>query len=322
MNKIKYFIYTILISIIIFFIFDFIQFKIIEKNFFKNFEEKHIHKNSYFKYYDNNWFTYSITSYKEHYEKITKKHRGDIVSNENTKPPILLFGCSFAFGTILKEDQTFAYKLSHKTKRNVHNKSIEGCGIQHTYYLLNNDKFYKTLPSNPEYAIYVYIPNQFHRLNKYIFPDVMLTNGPYLHYDLKDNKLKLRREFIPIYKSFLAKNLLAKIDEINSTANPMIKEYIGNVAIELFKENRRLLKEKFPNIKFVILRYISTTGGLEEEDYPEMWAKLENEGFIIINSKDLVGRIFTVDDTTDDKCHPSENAWDLLVPPFIEKLNL
>ena len=150
----------------------------------------------------------------------------------------------------------------------------------------------------------------------------MLTNGAYLHYDLDSgNNLKLRKEFTPPYKSFIFKKLLAKIDEKNSISNPIIKEKICNLAVKLFKENKKLLKEKYPNIKFVILRYISTTGG-EEEEIPQMWKDLENEGFIILNSKDLVGRIYTEKDTEKDNIHPSEAAWDLLVPPFIEKLNL
>ncbi len=55
-----------------------------------------------------------------------------------------------------------------------------------------------------------------------------------------------------------------------------------------------------------------------------MWNDLEKEGFIIINSSDLIKRKFrySSEDTADDEYHPSEAAWQLLCPELIKKLKL
>lgn len=234
----------------------------------------------------------------------------------------MLFGCSFAYGTQLKENETFAYKFSQLTKRNVYNKSLETCGIQHMYYLLTHPDFFNELPKNPEYAIFIYIPSQLDRLNNYIFPCKILTNGPYLHYDLKNNNLKLRKEITQAYKSFLFKRLLSKIDEINDCKKDSIKQKNMNLAVELFSKSKTLLEEKYPNIKFIILNFNSEAAGDTSAEMPQMWEILKNNGFRIINSQDLAGRVFTQDDTTPDNIHPNEAVWDLLVPKIVEELKL
>ena len=50
--------------------------------------------------------------------------------NENFKnPPILLFGCSFAYGEYLAQNQTFSYKLSKLLNSPVYNRAIPGFGV-------------------------------------------------------------------------------------------------------------------------------------------------------------------------------------------------
>ena len=322
MKRSKNIIFVFLICVSIFFTIDFLQFKIIEKNFYKNFQNLNIKTNSYFKYYDNNWFIHSITSYKNYYEKLIKNFRGDIIEEKNTKRPIIIFGCSFAYGTQLEEKATFAYKIAKLTKRNVFNRAIQCCGIQHMYYLLTHSKFYDTLPKNPEYVIFVYISSQLTRLHNYIFPSEMLVNGPYLQYKIENHKLKIKKEIPFIYKSFLVKKLLAKIDEKNSIYTQQTQDRIDNMVRKLFVESKNLLQEKYPDIKFVILKYNSETSGIKTFENPKLWEKLKDDGFIIINSDDITGKFYMRADTTEDNIHPNEAAWDLLVPKFVEKLNL
>jgi len=44
------------------------------------------------------------------------------------KTPILIFGCSFAFGQYLNHKKTVSYKLSKLLKRPVYNRSVPGGG--------------------------------------------------------------------------------------------------------------------------------------------------------------------------------------------------
>ena len=323
MQKFKNIIITIIICIGLFLAFDFIQYKIYA-NDFKN-EHKHIktYIPSYLDYITKpNLFNQSITSYEKYYEFLSSKFRKNLVNEKNTKSPILIFGGSYAYGTQLKENENFGYKLFKLTKRDVYNKGIEVCGIQHMYYLIDNPKFYRTIQKTPEYAIFVFIPSHLQRLHNYIFPSPLQTNGAYLHYDLQENKIKLRKDFPLLYKSFLIKKLLAKIDEKNPSITQKNKIKNANLAVKLFIESQKKLKEKYPNIKFVVLRFYQDFDFRETHETPSMWEELEKNGVIVLNSHDLIGRYFTKEETTEDKLHPNTQAWDELIPPLIKKLNL
>ncbi len=322
MRKFVYWVYIIVSCIVVFFIADFIEFKILEKNFYNKFQNLDVKITSYFKYFDNNWFYHCITSYENYYEKLIKDFRGDVLADDNTKQPIILFGCSFAYGSQLEWEQTFAYKLSKKTKRNIYNRSIGACGIQHMYYMLLHSDFYETLPKNPEYIIYVYIPSQMTRLHNYIYPSEMVSNGPYLHYDIKDNELVLRKEITQLYKSFIFKRVMAEIDEKNHAQNQNAKEKNSKLATKLFIESKKMLLDRYPQTKFVILRYNVDEDGEKDLEISKMWDEMEEKGFTIIKSRDLIGRNYREDETTMDNIHPSEAAWDLLVPKLVEELNL
>lgn len=246
-------------------------------------------------------------------------------SPKNIKKPILIFGCSFAHGsTFLNDDQTASHKLSKLTHRNVYNFAMCGCGLQHMLYIIQN-RLDKYLSKNiePEYAIYFYIPNHLQRLRVTIFPN-MFFNGTVLHYNMKNGQLvKENRSDSFIYRTFLAKSFFYNKDrkrEQNKTQD--MYDNFSN-ANEILKATRDELKQRYPNIKFIIVKYQIENDDTYREA-PFMWETLEKEGFIIVNSEDLIGRKFKYhsEDTTIDEYHPSEKAWDTLIPPLIEKIGL
>ena len=70
--------------------------------------------------------------------------------NYKNKPPIIIFGCSFAHGTILlNRNQTIGSKLSKITKRPVYNRGIQGGGLADMYWQTTEDDFYKEVPIAP-----------------------------------------------------------------------------------------------------------------------------------------------------------------------------
>ena len=62
----------------------------------------------------------------------------------------------------------------------------------------------------------------------------------------------------------------------------------------------------------------------EQYEKEDMWKKLEENGFKIIKTSDLIGIKFKYasEDTTSDQYHPSEKAFESLVQPLIKELNL
>ena len=181
------------------------------------------------------------------------------------------------------------------------------------------------IKEEPKYAIYTIIPDHFGRLQKYIFPSPMMANGINLQYELKNSKLKKR--YIPLNlfsKSFLVKSIYYQIDTKRNDFEPNIKEQNNLLAYYIFTESFQILKKKYPNIKFIILRYETENDYAEEYENNKIWENLQKQGIIIINSSDLIGRKFKYasEDTCEDQYHPSEKAWDLLVPKLIEQIEL
>ena len=215
------------------------------------------------------------------------------------------------------------------TKRNVFNFSLCACGIQHMLYIINQNFFvildnYDVSSFPPEYAIFVYIPSHLQRLQSDIFPNIQSINGINLKYYINNDKLTLYDYPSNIlYKTFLLKAFHLMLDKKNELN---LLEYKYNrfmLANEIFLESKRLLESKFPNIKFIILNY-QTENDESDLEVDFMFDVLKKEGFIVINSSDLIKRKFRYNsnDTVKDGEHPSEFAWDILLPKFVKELNL
>ena len=69
------------------------------------------------------------------------------------KKPIILFGCSYAYGYQLEREQTLTYKLAQNAKIPVYNRAFTGWGIQHMLYQSKIEKLYEILPE-PEYKFH------------------------------------------------------------------------------------------------------------------------------------------------------------------------
>ena len=131
-----------------------------------------------------------------------------------------------------------------------------------------------------------------------------------------------------VNRSFILRKIILLLDERKDNKSIEMKYKNFIIANELFIRSKQLLLQKYPNIKFIILTYDYDYYGVIDNydenglEMPYMWDILEKEGFIIIHSKDILGRYFHKEDTCSDNYHPSSNAWDLLIPKLAEKLNL
>ena len=236
------------------------------------------------------------------------------VGVENSKRPIILAGCSYAYGQGLNDEQTFGYKLSHYTKRPVYNFSLPGKGIQHNLFFLQNKMYDETI-KNPEYFIYIMMKDHIRRL----YTTVCLHDYTgYPEYKLNsENKLILNKDKYPFYKQFYVyyffNNLLFNyVGSNNHTKHTiLIKEY--------FREIKKTIKEEYPNIKFVILFY-----GDYDKYFNLQLDELQQEGFIFIHAQDLINKnLFDIENhLSENDFHPSEKLWDTFTPEFAKKLDL
>ena len=326
-NTIKIIILNIILLVIILFISDYSIYLKFKQDYIKNLASESLKIYPPISYIDNYKSNYSTQSYI--FQKRNKNNfnyfRNNIYNKNYNNKSIIFFGCSYTFGAQLSDEQTLSNKLAKKLNINVYNFGICASGIQHMLSLLQNNIFYNLIKEEPKYAIYTIIPDHFGRLQKYIFPSPMMANGINLQYELKNNKLKKR--YIPLNlfsKSFLVKSIYYQIDTKRNDFEPNIKEQNNLLAYYIFTESFQILKKKYPNIKFIILRYETENDYAEEYENNKIWENLQKQGIIIINSSDLIGRKFKYasEDTCEDQYHPSEKAWDLLVPKLIEQIEL
>ena len=326
-NTIKIIILNIILLVIILFISDYSIYLKFKQDYIKNLASESLKIYPPISYIDNYKSNYSTQSYI--FQKRNKNNfnyfRNNIYNKNYNNKSIIFFGCSYTFGAQLSDEQTLSNKLAKKLNINVYNFGICASGIQHMLSLLQNNNFYNLIKEEPQYAIYTIIPDHFGRLQKYIFPSPMMANGINLQYELKNSKLKKR--YIPLNlfsKSFLVKSIYYQIDTKRNDFEPNIKEQNNLLAYYIFTESFQILKKKYPNIKFIILRYETENDYAEKYENNKIWENLQKKGIIIINSSDLIGRKFKYasEDTCKDQYHPSEKAWDLLVPKLIEQIEL
>lgn len=281
----------------------------------------------YSDFYKNDFVTRSEQGIK----KVISSENPFYFFRENTdittdKTPIVLFGCSFTYGSMLDYNQTIGAKLAKLSKRNVYNRGLEATGMQHMLYMLEQDDFYKTIPQEPEYVIYIYIPSHIQRLYLSVFSNVLDTNGLSLTYDIKGNNLQKHKYNIPdfLQRTFLVKSFFYDKGLKIKPEDKQTKYKNFALTNEILLKAKEVLNEHYPNIKFIILKYNIEGDQDTNFEMPFMWEVLEKEGFTIINSEDLIGRKYKLfsEDTVQDGYHPSEKAWDMLLPKLIEKLKL
>ena len=246
------------------------------------------------------------------------------VSGENyaQKPPVVLFGCSFTYGSGIEYAETLGYKLAGTLKRTVYNRGISTCGIQHAIWQLEHEPLLDRIPK-PEYVIYTFIPDHIRRLDLFVLNydaiKVSWFNYPYLRYYEKNGELVQDKSFLRqiLYHSTFLKLAHVFCHKTDYPAfNTRYHQYIPLLDLHL-KTLSGEIKKKWPNTKFIVLVYDNWLNS----DLVEVYADLRKQGVTILDA----GMIFGVP-LGDEKyivpndIHPSGAAWDAIVPGLVKEL--
>ncbi len=234
---------------------------------------------------------------------------------EYKNKPIVIFGCSYAYGHFLDKEQTLSYKMSHQAKVPVYNRAYSGWGIQHMLYQVKRELFYEKVPE-PQYAIYVFIPDHINRLyfNFFVLFDTLLEKFN-LRYKEKDGKLyevthnnKLLNQFQRLY-------LVNKINQhIIIKTQKTEKHY--NFALKHFIESKEEMQKHWKNTKYVVLFYTT-----RPNDYI-LKNKLKENDFIVLDAEEITNTNLWDDKYMRKDIHPTEDAWNIIVPKLIENLGI
>ena len=130
----------------------------------------------------------------------------DNQKNKIEKNPIILLGCSYTHGFVLKPDETFNSVLQEKTNRLVYNFGLCGGGAQEMLYTLQNNNIMRNI--TPDYIIYTYIP---HHKNRLYAP---ITEFSFSYKPINNfQNLKFKKENKIIHNSIIRKKLVDKLVE-------------------------------------------------------------------------------------------------------------
>ena len=249
------------------------------------------------------------------------------------KKPILLLGCSYAYGEFIDIKENFASKLSKYTNRWVYNLGEAGQGPIYSLMCLNKEKTEPLIDKKPEYIVYLYM---FHHINRYYFSEY------YSYYREKN--------WIPFQKY----NALDEFYTFSYFRNIQLENYFSDdknfekrlkLFFNILSEMKKISDELYPNSKFVFLIYSDINFNLCNG----LWASVNNEqyqmdklfeimnsdafkqkiasmGITVITTEELIGRKMSkASDRAENDPHyphPSPTAWDEITPKFIEYLKL
>ena len=250
------------------------------------------------------WLKDSYTMKRE-FNPAKRNIRYPVVMN-SSKRPILISGCSYAYGFLIPEKECLHYILAHKTNRTVSNIGITGgCPIETLYYFRHKDLLAKQMNNNfdIEYHIYVFFEGQKNRL--------FIDNSSCVQQYKIDKKTK-EITFLPdkfIYHLFMyleykqLKEMFIPKEEQDEVYNLFMRA--------IYKEQKKI----FPNSKMVIFSYT------KEDD--NALKGLEKEEIQIIN----LGEETTIDWKSGryqaiDRSHPNGLLWEEAAKILQRKLNL
>ena len=122
--------------------------------------------------------------------------------NFGDKHKILLFGCSFAYGAQLAENEAFDYRLAKKYNSTVYNRSMPGWGLHLMYYQMENNSLNAlNIDKDVDTIIYVYIDDHINRLYNF-YHGFIYDNIFSVRYELKNNKIQEKEIHLPFINSF------------------------------------------------------------------------------------------------------------------------
>lgn len=318
MKKEKIFIiaiFNIIVLILIFFICDFFIYFTALQKYPKEYKPS-------FKYFTSKPFI-KFESFKNFFNGTEDwKGRSPDGLEYKNKKPVIIFGCSYAYGYKLKKEQTFSYKLARILKQPVYNRSVSACGLQHMLKQVSSKEFYEEVPQ-PDKIIYIFIPDIYRR---------MFINGRlgicedsfYLHYTEKNGILTedSYKNPVKIFINSLYFSTWLKDKKIRYILdNQKNADEITDLALLYFLQTRTEIQKNYKsNPKFIIFFWQHPK---QFDIYKKILKnKLLANGFYVIEKEDL-----TDEDLFASKCfiapndfHPNESVWNLLTPLIADKI--
>lgn len=244
--------------------------------------------------------------------------RAPVGAEYKNKKPIVIFGCSYAYGKTLNKKETFGYELSHYLKVPVYNRAIDGGGFQQMYMQTITESFFKEVPPADK-VIYVMINDHYRRMYGEAFDIDSFYLNPF--YKEKSGELELAN-YNNYFLNFLRYSTSVRIIKylwyeyyLNNGFN---QDKITDFALLHLKKSREKLEEKWnKKINFTVVLYDDTPIKFQEL----LIKKLNKNGFNVIVASKLTDENLSDEKYLSSKTeHPTKEAWGLLTPLIAKKI--
>lgn len=265
-------------------------------------------------------FGSSYNAYKDFFLLERFKIKPPLNNIKPDKKSILILGCSFAYGASLEDNETIGYQLSKLTGRTVYNRGIGGFGISEMLYQTKQADFYDSIDVPLEYAFYVFIHDHIRRilLMKYV-------SDVYLNYEEEEGALIEKYPPFGILRCLYSFRILMEKHIYNKWLNnESRKDELFDLMKRYFEEMRRALQARYPDIKFVIIKYplLEHNAVSKYIESSERWKELEDEGFIIYDISKEFNVNFNDSEYRLPDGHPKANAWEIVSRQLVRDLGL
>ena len=132
-------------------------------------------------------------------------------------------------------------------------------------------------------------------------------------YKIKNGKLeKINAVMLPLWKFYPIKLWLAYL-EYNIRLAPKYHDKNFDLIKKYLIESDKKLKEKYPNVKFIVLLYNGNDGFDRWFIETERWNELKKEGIIVIDAAKLINdSLQDIKYIDADGYHPNKYAMDII----------
>lgn len=248
-------------------------------------------------------------------------NRNSFIIDNAEKNPVLWFGCSFAAGANLSDSQSPCRKLAKLSGRSCINRSKNATGAQFVYYQFDELNM-KEIAPDVDFVIYTFIYDHIFRL--YNVQANTLLPVFNLRYKISNGyPSRINPVFRPLYSSFLVKRIL-KFISVKKSKIELQKYTLFN---RLMTGTLKRIRSTYPNAVFIIIRFPSLTENpFFDENFQSEIKTLKSYGIEVFDVNKVLEKkgIDYTDEKywTEDKIHPNEKIWDIILPEIVNKYSM
>lgn len=258
---------------------------------------------------------------KNNFEELYNPYR-EVAGKNFQNRNIIIFGCSYAYGHMLQENQTFHYKLSQHLKRPVYNYAYPGESTQFALMKIQSHSVDNIIKKS-DYAILITIGEHIWRLhaNSNGYPHELT----WPRYEKKGDNLVFHKTRVPIIEAsyvykYLRKLLYARI--LSTCSSKYIQNYLFDFMKLHYIEIKKELEKINPDIKIIIIPYLDSYG-FDWFIFSDRWKELEEDGFIIVKVDNYIPNLRDIEYIiSENDGHPSEKAWTEITDLLCNKLKI